>query len=255
MKRLRIGHHCTDMAIDSQRAPRAQQPLSADSWLGPVLVAHGVLTPRQAERLQAAEGSVWSAALQDGASDEDIVAAVSRAYRVPQADLSSAQSRTIALLPESARPQASGGPHQRRRPGHPDRHRRPARPGPGADAPLRDRPGRRLPDRGARGDRREARRDVPAGARDRADPRAGSSRPGSRRSMPPRPRRRRRRGARRAGGEAGGCDDQRRRARRRERHPRRAHRGRRGGSLPGRRRAARSHAAARPRPAPRWSGG
>ncbi len=89
------------MAIDSQRAPRAQQPLSADSWLGPVLVAHGVLTPRQAERLQTAEGSVWSAALQDGASDQDIVAAIARAYRVPQADLSSAQSRTIALLPES----------------------------------------------------------------------------------------------------------------------------------------------------------
>jgi len=50
------------MAIDSQRASRAQ-PVPADAWLGPVLVAHGVLTPRQADRLRAQDGhSLWTAA-------------------------------------------------------------------------------------------------------------------------------------------------------------------------------------------------
>ena len=90
------------MAIDSQRAPRAQRVPCDDSWLGPVLVAHGVLTPRQAERLGARDGrSLWAVAVDHGASDVAIVAAVSRAYRVTPADLSAAESRTTTLLPET----------------------------------------------------------------------------------------------------------------------------------------------------------
>jgi CheY-like chemotaxis protein len=90
------------MAIDSQRAPRAQLTASDDTWLGPVLVAHGVLTPGQEERLRTREGrSLWAAAVGDGASDEAIVGAVSRAYRVAAADLGTAESRTTTLLPEA----------------------------------------------------------------------------------------------------------------------------------------------------------
>jgi type IV pilus assembly protein PilB len=90
------------MAIDSQRAPRAQRVSADDTWLGPVLVARGVLTPLQAERLAARDGrSLWDAAVADGATDEAIVAAVSRAYGVPPADLAGAEGRTTTLLPES----------------------------------------------------------------------------------------------------------------------------------------------------------
>jgi type IV pilus assembly protein PilB len=90
------------MAIDSQRAPRAHKPVADDSWLGPLLVANGVLTPRQAERLAERDGgSLWGAAVTDGVADAAIVAAVSRAYRVAAADLATADSRTITLLPEA----------------------------------------------------------------------------------------------------------------------------------------------------------
>jgi type IV pilus assembly protein PilB len=90
------------MAIDSQRAPRAHRAGTDDSWLGAVLVANGVLTPRQAERLAAREsGSLWTAAVSDGASDDAIVAAVSRAYRASPADLAAADSRTTTLIPET----------------------------------------------------------------------------------------------------------------------------------------------------------
>jgi type IV pilus assembly protein PilB len=90
------------MAIDSQRAPRAHRVGTDDSWLGAVLVANGVLTPRQAERLATREnGSLWTAAVSDGASDEAIVAAVSRAYRASPADLASADGRTTTLIPET----------------------------------------------------------------------------------------------------------------------------------------------------------
>jgi type IV pilus assembly protein PilB len=90
------------MAIDSQRAPRAQRGPIDDSWLSPVLVANGVLTPRQAERLADRDGrSLWSAALSDGVSDDAIVTAVARAYRAPAADLATAETRTTTLLPEA----------------------------------------------------------------------------------------------------------------------------------------------------------
>ena len=90
------------MAIDSQRAPRAHKPVADDSWLGPLLVANGVLTPRQAERLAERDGgSLWIAAVTDGVSDAAIVAAVSRAYRAAAADLAAAAGRTTTLLPEA----------------------------------------------------------------------------------------------------------------------------------------------------------
>ncbi len=90
------------MAIDSQRAPRAQRAPADDSWLSPALVAHGVLTPRQAERLASRDGSsLWAAAVGDGASDQAIVDAVARAYRAAPADLAAAADRTTTLLPEA----------------------------------------------------------------------------------------------------------------------------------------------------------
>jgi len=90
------------MAIDSQRAPHVQRVSADDTWLGPVLVARGVLTPLQAERLAAQDGrSLWAAAVADGATNEAIVAAVSRAYGVAPADLAAAEGRTTTLLPES----------------------------------------------------------------------------------------------------------------------------------------------------------
>lgn len=91
------------MAIDSQRGARVQRALPDDTWLGPVLVAHGVLTPRQEERLRARDGhSLWAAAVRDGASDQAIVAAVSRAHRVAAADLRSVlrQDPDIVLVGE-----------------------------------------------------------------------------------------------------------------------------------------------------------
>jgi hypothetical protein len=95
------------MAIDSQRAPRAQPAAADDAWLGPVLIAQGVLTPGQAERLRTRDRhSLWAAAGDAGATDEAIVAAVSRAYRVARVDLAAAASL-------------------RRRPHHRHRHRRP----------------------------------------------------------------------------------------------------------------------------------
>jgi type IV pilus assembly protein PilB len=90
------------MAIDSQRAPRTHRVAADDSWLGPVLVANGVLTPRQAERLAEREGgSLWAAAVSDGATEEAIVSAIARAFRTTLADLAAADGRTTTLLPES----------------------------------------------------------------------------------------------------------------------------------------------------------
>jgi DNA-binding response OmpR family regulator len=58
------------MAIDSQRAPHAQQGLADDTWPGRVLFARGVLTPLQAERLGVRDGrSLWAAAVADGGLD------------------------------------------------------------------------------------------------------------------------------------------------------------------------------------------
>jgi hypothetical protein len=81
------------MPIDSQRAPRGQPAPADDAWLSPVLVANGVLTPLQAERLRSRKGlSLWAAAVAEGATDEAIVAAVARAYRMAVADLGAAGS-------------------------------------------------------------------------------------------------------------------------------------------------------------------
>ena len=89
------------MPIDSQRGSGVRRSGPDDAWLTAVLVASGVLTPRQAEQLATGDGSVWTAALSSGATDEAIVAAVSRAFRVPRADLVGAEPRTTTLLPET----------------------------------------------------------------------------------------------------------------------------------------------------------
>jgi type IV pilus assembly protein PilB len=90
------------MPTDSQRATSGRRAGPGDAWLTPVLVANGVLTPRQAEALgTGTDGSVWAAALSAGATDAAIVAAVSRAFRVPQANLSVSEPRTTELLPET----------------------------------------------------------------------------------------------------------------------------------------------------------
>ena len=67
-----------------------------------MLVAHGVLTPLQLERLAARDDrSLWTAALEAGASDAAIVAAIAKAFRVAPADLGAAEARTTTLLPEA----------------------------------------------------------------------------------------------------------------------------------------------------------
>jgi type II secretory ATPase GspE/PulE/Tfp pilus assembly ATPase PilB-like protein/CheY-like chemotaxis protein len=90
------------MPTDSQRGSSARRTATGDRWLTPVLVARGVLTPRQGEAVgSATDDSVWASALAVGATDATIVAAVSRAFRVPEADLASADPRTTVLLPET----------------------------------------------------------------------------------------------------------------------------------------------------------
>jgi type II secretory ATPase GspE/PulE/Tfp pilus assembly ATPase PilB-like protein/CheY-like chemotaxis protein len=111
------------MAIDSQRNSRtlrtaATEPASAgtdaevrvdsakappDAWLAPVLVNSGLLTPDQAKQLLLpGTPALWAAAVTQGwSSDESITSAVSRMYRLPLADVTTSDSRTTALVPES----------------------------------------------------------------------------------------------------------------------------------------------------------
>jgi Type II secretion system (T2SS), protein E, N-terminal domain len=111
------------MAIDSQRNSRAlrtsatesasagtmqevrAEPSKAptDGWLAPVLVNSRLLTPDQARQLLApGTSAVWAAAVTHGwTSDESIAAAVARMYRLPLADVTTSDSRTTTLVPES----------------------------------------------------------------------------------------------------------------------------------------------------------
>src|SRR6266404_5530285 len=96
-----VGPHCTDMTTDSQRNARAAGADRPDTWLGPVLVAGGVVSPAQLEAL-ADPPAVWSSVVAAGwATDAQIVEAVARRFRLPVANLASAEPRTVALLPES----------------------------------------------------------------------------------------------------------------------------------------------------------
>ena len=138
------------MATDSQRAPRAQQrPLAPTPGWGPCSWRTGSLTAAsgRAARDRRVVGLVRGAAGRRQRRGDR--RGHRPRYRVPQADLSSGRAADDDAAPRVARPQASGRPHLRRRPHHPDRHRRPARPRPRADAPLRHRPRDRFPDRRA----------------------------------------------------------------------------------------------------------
>ena len=55
-----VGPHCTDMTTDSQRKARAAGAGPPDAWLGPVLVAGGVVTPALLEQLAADVPKIWS---------------------------------------------------------------------------------------------------------------------------------------------------------------------------------------------------
>ena len=73
-----------------------------DTWLGPVLVAGGVLTPDQLAELAETATTLWAAVVGAGlATDAQVADAVARRFRVPLANLAAADSRTVTLVPES----------------------------------------------------------------------------------------------------------------------------------------------------------
>jgi type IV pilus assembly protein PilB len=95
------------MTVDSQRsastvhADRGESRVN-DTWLGPVLVAGGVLTPDQVAELAEAPTTLWGAVVGTGlATDAQVADAVARRFRVPLASLAAADSRTVTLVPES----------------------------------------------------------------------------------------------------------------------------------------------------------
>src|SRR4051812_43829260 len=95
------------MTVDSQRsggtvhADREESRVN-DTWLGPVLVAGGVLTPDQLPELTQTATTLWAAAVGAGrATDAQVVDAVARRFRVPLANLATADARTVTLVPES----------------------------------------------------------------------------------------------------------------------------------------------------------
>src|SRR5258705_774245 len=95
------------MTVDSQRsastvhADRGESRVN-DTWLGPVLVVGGVLTPDQLAQLAATATALWPAVVGAGlATDAQVADAVARRFRVPLANLAAADSRTVTLVPES----------------------------------------------------------------------------------------------------------------------------------------------------------
>ena len=95
------------MPVDSQRsastvyADRGESRVN-DTWLGPVLVAGGVLTPDQVAELAETTATFWAAVVGAGlATDAQVADAVARRFRVPLANLAAADSRTVTLVPES----------------------------------------------------------------------------------------------------------------------------------------------------------
>jgi type IV secretory pathway ATPase VirB11/archaellum biosynthesis ATPase len=102
-----VGPHCIDMTVDSQRsastvhANRGESRVN-DTWLGPVLVAGGVLTPGQLAELAETDTTLWAAVVGAGlATDAHVADAVARRFRVPLANLAAADPRTVTLVPES----------------------------------------------------------------------------------------------------------------------------------------------------------
>ena len=146
----RTGQHCTDMAIDSQRAPRAQR--------GPTPTT--TLADPGARRERCADAPPGGAAVRArrvhavvrGADGRRAATPPSsprspRAYKAPAGRPERGGAPHHHAAARSPGAEASGGAARRRRPSHPDRHRRPPRPRPGTDAPLRHRPRGRVPDR------------------------------------------------------------------------------------------------------------
>jgi type IV pilus assembly protein PilB len=95
------------MTVDSQRsastvhADRGECRVN-DTWLGPVLVVGGVLTPDQLAQLAETATALWPAVVGAGlATDAQVADAVARRFRVPLANLATADSRTVTLVPES----------------------------------------------------------------------------------------------------------------------------------------------------------
>ncbi len=75
----------------------------SDAWLGPVLVAGGVVTAAQLETLDAeATGGLWAAVVAGAwATDERVAEAVARRFRLPLANVAAADPRTASLVPEA----------------------------------------------------------------------------------------------------------------------------------------------------------
>lgn len=75
-----------------------------DWWLGPCLVEAGLATEEELAALRVIPRmTFWQAVADAGiASDDDIAGAVARRFRVPEADLTKADSRNACILPESA---------------------------------------------------------------------------------------------------------------------------------------------------------
>ncbi len=75
----------------------------ADTWLAPIFIAAGLLTPDQLAELQAAAPrALWAAASQRGwLDDAQVVAEISKTFRVEMADLKAADPRMTTLLPEN----------------------------------------------------------------------------------------------------------------------------------------------------------
>ncbi|HTK57046.1 MAG TPA: hypothetical protein VL295_09475, partial [Gemmatimonadales bacterium] len=76
---------------------------ASDAWLARPLVDGGVLTAAQiAELQQAGETAYWAAAVRRGwTADEAIARLVADVFKVPAADLSTADVRLTPLLPEA----------------------------------------------------------------------------------------------------------------------------------------------------------
>jgi len=91
----------TDSAVEQ---PRTDLPSGADGWLAPALVRRGVLTPDQADDLGRCPGGVWGGALErTWATNDQIVGAIAAAFRLPVADLTKGDGRTVELIPRRRR--------------------------------------------------------------------------------------------------------------------------------------------------------
>src|SRR6185503_18428884 len=94
------------MSSMTSQAPGQKTP--PDLWLAQSLLDAGLVLSVQAEELRQVErddeagATVWERAVKRGyATDERIVQALAAQFKVPPADLGTADLRTSALLPET----------------------------------------------------------------------------------------------------------------------------------------------------------